>query len=64
MEFVEEIFNKNKYRGEEIDELKIVSQPLVDADIVDWIVDTLKKAYADSKSDILSNCTSYLLKLV
>ena len=44
MEFVEEMHNKNKYRGEEIDEIKLISQPLVDAEAVNWMLDTLRSA--------------------
>ena len=29
LEFVEDVFNKNRFRSEEIDEIKIISQELV-----------------------------------
>lgn len=64
MEFMEEIFNKNKYRGEEVDEIKLISQPLVDKNILDWITDTLFSALADKKADTVANCVVYLLKTV
>lgn len=34
IEFIEEVFDKNRHRGEEQDELKTVTQPLVNKDVI------------------------------
>lgn len=62
LQFIEDVFNKNRFRGEEIDEIKIISQELVQKEIVDF----MKEKISEEKQNkvVLCNCIAYLLKVV
>lgn len=36
----------------------------MDKDVVDWMINTLCNAYKENKTDVVANCTLYLLKLI
>lgn len=57
LEFVEEMFNKSKYRGEEKDEIKFICEPFVAEKVVRWFVDRLLGVPGEVE---VANCVGYL----
>lgn len=61
VEIVEEIFSKNRFRSDDVDEIKIISQPLVDSKVINWFIDKIINPLTFLE---LSNSIFYLLLVV
>ena len=61
MELVDDLFSKNKFRSEEPDEIKIISNPLVAEEVIRYFVDQL---LASTSEVVMNNALMYLLGVV
>lgn len=60
-EFVDEVFDKNRHRSEEQDQFKIITQPLVEKQIIEAMI---AMVFEQSSPIVVGNSILYLRKVV
>lgn len=61
IELVDDLFSKNKFRSEQPDEIKIITNPLVAEEVIRYFVDQL---LASTSEVVMNNALMYLLGVV